>query len=189
MKKTLICTLSFAAAAYTVWFMHFGSLTENSGALSKTGLRHPILFAAWGTLTFFALFADGIYIYNRGSKKFKAFFIALCTVSFIGMVLTLCFKFDYDLRIQYYLHCAGSLAFSASSGAAVFLLFLINFKKNKLYAALTVVVGIILTADLIFLIIFQESALIEGVPVIFALISMPIVILSERQAKEGTYAA
>ena len=189
MKKTLICTLSFAAAAYTVWFMHFGSLTENSGALSKTGLRHPILFAAWGTLTFFALFANGIYIYNRGSKKFKALFIALCTVSFIGMVLTLCFKFDYDLRIQYYLHCAGSLAFSASSGAAVFLIFLINFKKSKLYAALTVVVGIILTADLIFLIIFQESALIEGVPVIFALISMPIVILSEKKAKEGIYAA
>lgn len=80
MKKTLICTLSFAAAAYTVWFMHFGSLTENSGALSKTGLHHPILFAVWGTLTFFALFANGIYIYNRGSKKFKAFFIALCTV-------------------------------------------------------------------------------------------------------------
>ena len=187
MKKTLICTLSFAAAAYTVWFMHFGSLTENSGALSKTGLHHPILFAVWGTLTFFALFANGIYIYNRGSKKFKAFFIALCTVSFIGMVLTLCFKFDYDLRIQYYLHCAGSLAFSASSGAAVFLV--INFKKNKLYAALTVVIGIILSADLIFLIIFQERALIEGVPVIFALISMPIVILSERKAKEGTYAA
>lgn len=79
--------------------------------------------------------------------------------------------------------------FSASSGAAVFLVFLINFKKNKLYAALTVVIGIILSADLIFLIIFQERALIEGVPVIFALISMPIVILSERKAKEGTYAA
>lgn len=65
----------------------------------------------------------------------------------------------------------------------------LTFNKNKLYAALTVVIGIILSADLIFLIIFQESALIEGVPVIFALISMPIVILSERKAKEGTYAA
>ena len=189
MKRALICTLSFAAAAYTAWFMHFGSLTENSGALSKTGLRHPILFAVWGTLTFFALFANGTYIYNRGSKKFKALFTALCAVSFVRMALTLCFKFDYDLRAQYYLHCAGSLAFSASSGAAIFLLFLTNFKKSKLYAALTVIIGTILAADLIFLIIFQETALIEGVPVLFALISMPIVILSERKVKEGAYAA
>lgn len=75
MKKTLICTLSFAAAAYTVWFMQFGSLTENSSALSKTGLHHPVLFAVWGTLTFFALFADGIYIYNRGSKNSNHFLL------------------------------------------------------------------------------------------------------------------
>ncbi len=189
MKKAVICTLSFAAAAYTAWFMHFGSLTQSSGALSKTGLRHPVLFAVWGTLAFFALLSNGIYIYNKGSKKFKAFFISLGIVSFIGMVLTLCFKFNYDLRIQYYLHCTGSLAFSASSGAAIFTLFLINFKKNKLYAILTIIVGIILAADLIFLIIFHENALIEGVPVIFALVSMPTVILCEKNTKEGAYAA
>lgn len=189
MKKAIICTLSFAAAAYTAWFMHFGSLTQNSGALSKTGLRHPVLFAVWGTLAFFALLANGTYIYNRGSKKLKAFFISLGIASFLGMLLTLCFKFDYDLKMQYYLHCAGSLAFSASSGAAIFTLFLINFKKNKLYAALTIIIGVILAADLIFLIIFQENALIEGVPVIFALVSMPTVILKEKNTKEGAYAA
>lgn len=189
MKKAIICTLSFAAAAYTVWFMHFGSLTQNSGALSKTGLRHPVFFAVWGMLTFFALLADGIYIYNKGSNKFKKFFIFLCTASFMGMLLTLCFKFDYDLKMQYYLHCAGSLAFSVSSGSAIFTLFLINFKKNRLYAALTVIIVTILAADLIFLIIYQENALIEGVPVIFALVSMPIVILSEKEVKESAYAA
>ncbi len=189
MKKAIICIISFSAAAYTAWFMQFGSLTANSGALSKTGLRHPVLFAVWGISAYAALLLNGIYIYNKGTKKFKSFFISLGAIAFVGIALTLIFKFDYDLRLQYYLHCAGSLVFSVSAGTAIFFLFLINFKKNLFYAFLTVIIGLILLTACICLFIFKENALIEGLPVIFALISMPCAILHKRKTKEPLNAA
>ena len=55
MKKAFLILLPCCAAVYTLWYMHFGSLTQNSGALSVTGLEHPVLFAVWGILVFAAL--------------------------------------------------------------------------------------------------------------------------------------
>lgn len=40
--KKIICTfLSTVSILLTLWLMHYGSLIENSGALSKTGLKIP----------------------------------------------------------------------------------------------------------------------------------------------------
>ena len=42
MKKAILIFLCVFAFIFTVWYMQFGGLTENSGALSKTGLIHPV---------------------------------------------------------------------------------------------------------------------------------------------------
>ena len=49
-----------------------------------------------------------------------------------------------------------------------------GFKKNTFSAVLTVIIALILITDLILLIIFKQNALIEGLPIIFALAVMPV---------------
>lgn len=173
MKKIIYSLLSIISILLTLWLMHFGSLTENSGALSKTGLRHPILFAIWGIITYSALHLNIIYGLQKINKSNKIFYI-FSAVAGIGIILTIFCDFDYSLRVQYYLHCAGSLAFSAVSGILVFILFLYQFYKGNIYKAFTFIIGIILVTDLILLIIFKENALIEAVPIIFGLIILPV---------------
>lgn len=173
MKKIIYSLLSTAAILLTIWLMHFGSLTENSGALSKTGLRYPVTFAVWGLITYFALHLNIIYGLQKIEKTNKLYY-ALSALAGTGMMLTIFCDFDYSLRTQYYLHCAGSLTFSAITGILVFILFLYQFHKNNIYKALTIIIGSILVIDLILLIIFQETALIEAVPIIFGLIILPI---------------
>ena len=76
------------------------------------------------------------------------------------MILTLCCDFDYDIKIQYWLHCIGSMTFSIVSGITVFMLFLL--KRDYVLTSIT---GVILIADLILLLIFKETALIELMPI------------------------
>ena len=187
MKKAILVFLSALALVYTLWYMHFGSLTDNSGALSTTGLSHPVAFTIWGVLTFFALYSNILYAYAELPRKHKFQYI-LCGVSAVGMALTLTCDFDYAKRTEYLLHCIGSLTFSVLTGVCVFVLFLLNYKKSKLYAVFTYIIGAILIVDLIMLIIFNENALIETVPVIFALITLPIVNFTDL-FKEKTYAS
>ena len=54
-RKVLSVLLCTAATVYTLWYMHFGVPYKNSGALSKIGLEHRILFTIWGVLTYTAL--------------------------------------------------------------------------------------------------------------------------------------
>ncbi|MDE6658574.1 MAG: hypothetical protein K2K01_00475, partial [Eubacterium sp.] len=91
-----------------------------------------------------------------------------------GMILTLSCDFDYAIYIQYVLHCFGSLLFSVSTSTCVFLLFFLNYKRNKMFSVFTIIIGFILITDLILLLIFKETALIESVPVLFALIILPL---------------
>lgn len=148
---------------YTIWYMHFGVCYENSGALSKIGLSHPIYFAIWGAMTYFAL-ATGIIIGYKRYCKTKVY-IPLLAISGVGMILTLTCDFDFDKKVQYYLHCGGSLAFSAVMGFTIFLLFLLNYKKNSLFKAFTYLSGGILIIDAICLLIFKETGLIEALPI------------------------
>lgn len=157
MKKIILVSLSLIITVYSLWYASLGGFVGNSGALSKIGLEHPVLFAIWGILTYTTL-ALGIIL---GLKKAKyKLFILLLIIALIGMMLTLCFDFDYDRHTQYTLHCIGSLTFSAVMGITVFLLFIIN--KSYYLAAAS---GLILTADLILLIIFKETAIIELTPI------------------------
>ncbi len=172
MKKIIYTVLSITAVLLTVWLMHYGSLTENSGALSKTGLKHPILFAIWGIVTYTALHCGIIYGLKKINKA-NMFYYILSAASGLGMMLTITCDFDYSIRTQYYLHCTGSLIFSAITGFLVFILFLYQFKKSNIYKALSIIIGSVLIIDLIMLIIFQETALIEAVPIIFGLIILP----------------
>ena len=187
MKKIILTSLSVAALFYTLWYMHFGSLIENSGALSTTGLSHPVAFTIWGVLTFTALYSNILYAYGELPRKHK-FQYVLCGVSAIGMVLTLACDFDYRKQTEYLLHCAGSLTFSVLTGICVFVLFLLNFKKSRMFSVFTYIIGAILIIDLIMLIIFQENALIETVPVLFALITLPIMNFTNL-FKEKAYAS
>lgn len=173
MKKIIYTLLPTISILLTIWLMHFGSLTENNGALSKTGLIHPVTFTIWGIITYFSLHLNIIFRLKKINKTNIIFYI-LSAAAGIGMILTLTCDFDYSLKLQYYLHCIGSLAFSAITGTMVFTLFLLQFNKGILYKSFTITIGIILFSDCIFLLIFKETALIEAVPIIFGLITLPI---------------
>ncbi|MDE6723777.1 MAG: hypothetical protein K2J55_06225 [Eubacterium sp.] len=187
MKKYFLIIVSLLSVIFTIWYMHFGSLTENSGALSVTGLEHPVYFTIWGILTFTGIYGNLLLAYKKLLPKVFFQFIFL-VLSAIGMILTLSCDFDYAKEIQYILHCCGSLVFSVSTGTCVFLLFFLNAKRNKTFAYFTYIIGSILIVDLILLLIFKETALIETVPVIFALIILPVLNFTSL-FKEKEYAS
>lgn len=143
--------------------MRYDNPFENSGALSKIGLTHKAEFIIWGMLTLFALCFNLITAYRRYSNY--KFYIPMLCIATVGMMLTLAFDFDYDKKVQYFLHCTGSLAFSGIMGVVVFLLFLLNHKKGLIFRLFTYASGIILIIDLICLLILKETAMIEAVPI------------------------
>jgi len=185
MKKNIYTILSISALLLTLWLMHYGSLTKNSGALSKTGLNHPVLFMVWCTAVYFSLHLNILHGLKQIGKINTGYYL-LSTAAGIGMLLTAVCDFDYALRLQYYLHCAGSLTFSAITGIMVFLLFLYQIRKSTLHKITAVTIGIILISDFILLLIYKETALIEAVPILFGLIVLPVF---NFYIKEKEYAA
>lgn len=175
MKTIIYYILSAAAIILTVYIISLNELTTNSGAISKTGIEHHLLFVFWGVSVYAALYADVFSLASLFGAK-KHFLYVLALSSFIGMALTLVFKFDSALKLQYYLHCTGSLVFSVCTGLAVFLTFLSGAKKKLFNLISTVIIAAALVSDLVLLLIFKQNALIEGLPVIFALLIMPITI-------------
>ncbi len=161
--------------------MSMGVVYKNSGALSKIGLTHHFEFVIWGALTLFALVFNIITAYQKHTKT--KIYIPLLTVSSLGMALTLCFDFDFDNKLHYYLHCVGSLTFSAVMGITIFILFLTNFKNSKIFKAFTIITGSILVVDLICLLIFKETALIETLPVFAGYILLNIVNLRNEKVE------
>jgi len=175
MRKTIsafLCAISFI---YTIWYMHFGIPYKHSGALSKIGITHKGLFLIWGAITFLAL-AYSICIAYRRYLKTKIY-IPLLAISGIGMILFLCFDFDYDNKLSYYLHCTGSLLFSVVMGTTIFLLFLLCYKKALVFKVLTYLCAATLIIDLVMLLIFKENALIEALPIFAGFIMLNTVIL------------
>ncbi|MGN0532257.1 MAG: hypothetical protein ACI4IN_05635 [Eubacterium sp.] len=184
MKKYVNIALSLVATIYTCWYMHYGIPYKNSGALSKIGLEHKGLFVLWGILTFAALAYSVSIAYKRYTNT-KAY-LPLLSVAGIGMGLTLSFDFDYDIKPDYYLHCAGSLVFSAIMGVTVFLLFLLCYKKGLVFKAFTYITGAILITDAILLLIYKETGLIEAVPVISGYIMLGVVNCIRERKNEPT---
>lgn len=183
-KKELIAlVLCFGATLYTIWYMHFAPPYKNVGALSKIGLEHPVYFAIWGALTYFALALSLTLAYKKYAKTIV--YIPLLVISGIGMILTLTNDFDFDKKVQYYLHCTGSLMFSAVTGITVFLLFLLCFKKGAMFKIFTILSGVILISDLICLLIFKETGLIEALPIFAGYIMLSAVNL-RREKIEAT---
>ncbi|MCC8073178.1 MAG: hypothetical protein LIO62_03525 [Clostridiales bacterium] len=173
MKKSLYIIISAIAIIYSLWYGHFGEFSGNNGSMSKIGLSHPFLFAIWGILTYIAL-AYGIAV---GYKKIrKRYYIPLLIISAIGMILTITCDFDYSLKTQYIAHCIGSLTFSAVSGITVFTLFL--SAKNYILAAVSAVV---LIGDLIPLLIFKETAIIELAPIFIGYILLGIFMFEKEK--------
>lgn len=175
MKKGFCIILSITATVYSLFYASLGSFASNSGALSKIGLEHPVLFTVWGFLTLSALSYNIIMGYLKTKYRFYIIFLVIAA---IGMLLTVCCDFDYDKHTQYVLHCAGSLTFSVIMGITVFLLFLLS--KNYV---LTFISATILIADLIFLIIFKETAIIELVPILSGYIMLSIHNYNEEKQK------
>lgn len=173
MKKGIALILCFVSFIYTVWYMHFGVAYKNSGALSKIGLSHRGYFIIWGALTFTAL-AYGIIIAFRRYTKTRIY-VPLLVISAVGMMLTLAFDFDFDKKVHYYLHCSGSLTFSAVMGITVLLLFLLCFNQSAVFRLFAFITSAILISDLICLLIFKETALIEVLPVFAGYIMLCII--------------
>ena len=163
MKKYILPLLCAVATVYTVWYMHFGVPYKNSGALSKIGLMHHGYFVLWGVLTFAALSLGIVRAYRRYTQT-KIYLPLLC-LSGVGMALTLAFDFDFSKMPDYYFHCAGSLLFSVITGTTIFVLFAMLYKKDTLYKIFTYLTAALLLGDLVLLLIFKETALIEVVPI------------------------
>lgn len=163
MKKIVSTGLSLISFIYTIWYMSYSNPIYNRGALSKIGLVHHNEFVIWGVLTFLALSFNIIIAYKEKTKT--KIYIPLLIISGIGMGLTLAFDFDYYKVPDYYFHCAGSLAFSVIMGVTIFVLFALLYKKDKLYKTFTYITGTILIIDLICLLIFKETGLIEAIPI------------------------
>lgn len=172
MKKLIGAFLCAVSMVYTSWYMHFGNIFENSGALSKIGLKHHILFVIWGTLTFVTLAYNIVLCYKRYTKN--KLYIPLLIASAIGMALTLIFDFDYDIKPDYYFHCFGSLMFSVVMGVTIFVLFVLCFAKSHVFEAFTYITAFILLADLTLLLIYKETALIEVFPIFSGYIMLTI---------------
>lgn len=163
LKQKLSVVLCIITSVYTVWYMSFGVPYKNSGALSKIGLEHRVLFAIWGILTFISLTLGIKSAYEK--TKYKKLYIPFCVISGIGMLLTIANRFDYEQKLQYYLHCTGSLMFSAVTGICIFTLFFLLRKREKIYTVFLIITGVILSVDLICLLIFKETGLIEVIPI------------------------
>lgn len=183
MKNTIGALSSAVAFIYTLWYMHFGEAHKNSGALSKIGLQHHTLFVIWGVLTLFALVFNIVIAYKRYTKTMA--YIPLLSVSTVGMILTLWFDFDFSKKPDYYLHCIGSLTFSATMGITIFLMFLLCYNKGMIFKVFTFITAGILITDLILLFIFKETGLIEAVPIFAGYLLLDIINL--RRDKVETY--
>lgn len=175
MKRAFYLLLVLGTIIYSFYYASLGGFVGNEGALSKIGLTHHVLFSIWGALTYITL-SIGIII---GYKKTKySFYKHLLIISLVGMVLTLCFDFLYDDKLNYWMHCIGSLTFSAVTGLNVFLLFILSKKK-----LLSIICGGILLIDFILLLIFKETAIIELFPIISGLIMLTINAMVKERTK------
>lgn len=181
-RKFTTPILSVVTIIYTVWYMRYDVPYKNSGALSKIGLTHHTEFVIWGALTLLTLGVGIILAYSRYLKT--RVYIPLLLVSAIGMVLTLCFDFRYGVNPDYYLHCTGSLLFSAVTGVNIFVFYLLNY-NDKLFRAFMYIAGGILIVDLVLLLIFKETGLIEVVPIFAGYIMLSITNL-RRDRVEAT---
>lgn len=170
-KRLFTPILSVVTIIYTVWYMRYDVPYKNSGALSKIGLTHHNEFVIWGVMTMLTLSVGIIQSYERYLKT--RVYIPLLVVSCVGMVLTLCFEFRYGINPDYYLHCAGSLVFSAVTGVNIFVFYLLNY-RDKLFRAFMYIAGGILLGDLLLLLIFKETGLIEVVPIFAGYVMLSI---------------
>ena len=81
----------------------------------------------------------------------------------------------------------GSLAFSVLSGGAIFLCFLFSFKKGRFWQCVTVFWAALMIGDLILLLIYKETGLIEAMPVLTGVVLLNIAIYQKE--KVTAYAA
>ena len=132
MRKAFIIVISVLAVLFTLWYMHFGSLTENSGALSVTGLSHPVYFTIWGILTFCGIFSNLLLAYKKFLPKqnFQYIFFVL---SAVGMILTLAFDFDFLFQLQVVFSCCFFLI-SVKAKCLKYLLLLLGLSWLLIWA-------------------------------------------------------
>lgn len=175
MKKFIYLLFPVFSVIYSLFYASLGGFRGNASAMSTIGLEHPILFSIWGTLTFISLSSNLIAAYRKTKYKF---YIPFLVTALIGMILTLCFDFDYDKHTQYMLHCIGSLAFSSIMGITVFLLFLLSRKCIS-----ATISAVIMISDLILLLIFKETSFIELMPIFAGYILLSIYNLQEEKEK------
>ena len=160
MKKIWISLISALYCGFTLGYMHFADPRTNAGALSTIGLDHPVLFALWGAGTYGVLYLLLYTMYNK--QKRRGLCHGLVLPAGVGMALTVCCPFDFERHTLWLLHCIGSLAFSVLSGVAIFLCFLFSFKKGRFWQCATVFWAALMIGDLILLLIYKETGLIEA---------------------------
>ena len=87
------------------------------------------------------------------------------------MILTLAFDFDYSLCFSIYTSLLGFFIIFCFNCRLCFPVVFLNFGKSKMFKIFTIIIGAVLIIDLGMLFDFlRETALIEVVPVLFALI-------------------
>lgn len=174
MKKLLNILLILLTMIYSIWYSSLGGFRGNAGALSTIGLEHRVLFAIWGVMTYITLTVNIIIGFKK--TKFR-FYIPLLVLSAMGMILTLTCRFEYKYYYEYLLHCIGSMSFSIITGITVLSLFI-----SRKRIGLSIICTVILLTDLVLLLIFKETAIIELFPIFSGYIMLGILNFKKEKA-------
>lgn len=145
----------------------------------------PVLFALWGAGTYGVLYLLLYTMYNK--QKRRGLCHGLVLPAGVGMVLTVCCPFEFERHTLWLLHCIGSLAFSVLSGVAIFLCFFVFIQKGRFWQCATVFWAALMIGDLILLLIYKETGLIEAMPVLTGVVLLNIAIYQKE--KVTAYAA
>jgi len=180
----MILVFTIIAAAYSCRMLAMSDIGGDCISYIRAAL-YLLLFALWGAGTYGVLYLLLYTMYNK--QKRRGLCHGLLLPAGVGMALTVCCPFDFERHNLWLLHCIGSLAFSVLSGVAIFLCFLFSFKKGRFWQCATVFWAALMIGDLILLLIYKETGLIEATPVLAGVVLLNIAIYQKE--KVTAYAA
>ncbi len=162
-RNELVCMLALLIGLmYGMYYLDIMNPLEYS--LSEMGRYNHALFILWSLSSGLALLLNVPRLYDRinyKSKLGKSFLY----IGLIALVLTF-LNMSKDPMYWYWIHVATAIIFSVFSFFSVAVALLYMFKKNAQYKALTIIFFILLLIDIVFLIIYEQMALFEFIPLL-----------------------
>jgi len=149
---------------------------------SQSALRHPVLFAIYGTLMLVSFTVNLDYLRRRYAVSSKTVAV-LQYLGALGMLVTLFVKTsqEKDLRgiIMYEVHQKAAIVFGAANAFCLFGVILLQYKKSKHFLPF-VIGGCIFIAVVIPAFIFKLCGFTETAPTMLAMMVLYFLNFSPR---------